>query len=178
MPHRLNTNLSTVPTIKELRGLIAASDAYDMDNVYFTEEGWVYRHYKKADKSVWWDEIISAGQVDVADSDNDPVIKTVSAAPTRVNLGTTVEASITFETGDGKKDYTYGGNSDTSTPPAPPAPPTPTGGATTLTASGNSTLKVGDQNGVATTAQTGSGTGLTVYYKAQSGIAINGAVVD
>ena len=119
MPHRLNTNLSTVPTIKELRGLIAASDAYDMDNVYFTEEGWVYRHYKKADQSEWWDEIISAGQVDVADSDNAPVISTVTAG---VKLGTTAEASITFETGDGNKDFEYGdsGSGGGGTPPAPP----------------------------------------------------------
>lgn len=137
MPHRLNTNLSTVPTIKELRGLKAASDVYDMDNVYFTEEGWVYRHYKKADKSVWWDEIISAGQVDVADGDNAPVISTVSAG---VNLGTTDEASITFEVGDGDKDFGYGGSGSGGGTPAPP--PTPT--LLTVTIAGDSTGLTGE----------------------------------
>lgn len=105
MPHRLNTNLSTPPLIKDLRGLKAASDSYDMDNVYFTEEGWVYRHYKNDTQTRWWDEIISAGQVDVTDADNDEVIATVSAG---VKLGTTADAAITFETGDGAKDFEYG----------------------------------------------------------------------
>lgn len=102
MPHRTNTNLSTPPIIKDLRGLKDASDSYDTDNVYFTEEGWVYRHYKRPDKSMWWDEIISAGQVDVTDSSNNEVISTVSA---NVKLGTTPDADITFEVGDGKKDF-------------------------------------------------------------------------
>ena len=267
MPHRLNKNLSTVPTIKELRGLIAASDAYDMDNVYLTEEGWVYRHYKKADQSEWWDEIITAGQVILPEAqggpdtgegdDNAPVIATVTADK---NLGTTAEGDITFETGDGKKDYTYGGNG-TAVPPAPPAPtldsvtltgnttPTegdtetytagktgtaddvqytltsdgqgdtvsgldvtfsstagtrtltltgtsveasdsktttlsvdvqaiPTGGASAIAYDNRSTTKNGDQTDISTTATTGTGSGLTVSYTAQSGTTINESIVN
>ena len=265
MPHRLNKNLSTVPTIKELRGLIAASDAYDMDNVYLTEEGWIYRHYKKADKSVWWDEIITAGQVILPEAqggpdtgegdDNAPVIATVTADK---NLGTTAEADITFETGDGKKDYEYGGNA-----PTPPSGPTldsvtltgntsptegdtetytagktgtaddvqyvlasdgngdtvsgldvtfsstagartltltgtsaaasdsksttlsvdvqaiPTGGASAIAYDNRSTTKPnGNQVDMPTTATSGSGSGLTVSYTAQSGSVLNESIVN
>ena len=110
MPRRDNLNLSTTPIVKELRALGIASDSYDLDNVYFTEEGWVYRHYKYGGKH--WDEILVAGQVDVTDDDNKPVFATVSASPDRVNLGTTTDADIDaddgFEEGDDKKDHEYG----------------------------------------------------------------------
>ena len=39
------------------------SDTYDADNIYLSEEGWVYRHFKNTDRTLWWDEIIVAGQV-------------------------------------------------------------------------------------------------------------------
>ena len=93
MPRRDNLNLSETPFAKDLRGLHDASDSYDKDNVFLTDEGWVYRHYKKADKSKFWDEIIVAGEV-VSDAGNDPVEE--------VN-----EASPTFETGDGTQDFEY-----------------------------------------------------------------------
>ena len=76
----------------------AACDVYDMDNIFLTDEGWVYRHYKKADFSEYWDEIIVAGEVvagaTINGVDNDPVHD--------IN-----EASPTFETGDGQVDITY-----------------------------------------------------------------------
>ena len=65
------------------------SDVVDQDNIYFTEEGWVYRHFKgdpSLDDTRYWDEILVAGAVDISDPDNEPVVPTVSADP-RVNLG-------------------------------------------------------------------------------------------
>jgi len=56
MPHRVNTK-GDIGTAKK------ASDSYDADNIYLSEEGWVYRHFKTADKTMWWDEILVAGQV-------------------------------------------------------------------------------------------------------------------
>ena len=76
-----------------------ASDSYDIDNIYLTQEGWVYRHYKKTDKSKWWDEIIVAGQVDEAT--NEPCAETNPP-----KLGTLPAPS--FETGgDTYKDFEY-----------------------------------------------------------------------
>ena len=82
MPRRDNLNLSATPIPKDLRGLKAESDSYDYDNVFLTDEGWVYRHYKKADKSQFWDEIIVAGEVDTTDVANDPVDSIGDATPT------------------------------------------------------------------------------------------------
>ena len=73
-----------------------ASDSYDVDNIYLTEEGWVYRHYKKSDKSKWWDEIIVAGEVVAAD--NAPC-----EATNPPKLGTV--AAPTFESGDSLVDF-------------------------------------------------------------------------
>ena len=73
-----------------------ASDSYDVDNIYLSEEGWVYRHYKKADKSKWWDEIIVAGEVPAGDSPE---------ATNPPKLGTA--AAPTFESGDSIKDFEY-----------------------------------------------------------------------
>ena len=56
MPHRVNTK-GDIGTAKN------ASDSYDADNIYLSEEGWVYRHFKNSAKTQWWDEIIVAGQV-------------------------------------------------------------------------------------------------------------------
>jgi hypothetical protein len=87
MPHRVNTT-GDIGTAKE------ASDSYDVDNIFLTNEGWVYRHYKKADKSQFWDEIICAGEVDSSDVNNDPVDNINDATPT-------------FESGDGSQDIEY-----------------------------------------------------------------------
>jgi hypothetical protein len=50
-----------------------ASDVADKDNIFLTDEGWVYRHFKSPDKSKFWDEIIWAGDVTNPPSANDPV---------------------------------------------------------------------------------------------------------
>ena len=62
------------------------SDVADKDNVYLSTRGWVYRHYKKNDKSEFWDELIVAGEVPSGDS------------PAAFGA-----ASPTFLTGDGSK---------------------------------------------------------------------------
>ena len=87
MPARVNTT-GDIGTAKD------ASDSYDKDNIFLTDEGWVYRHFKKADKSEFWDEIIVAGEVDTAEVSNDPVGNINDAAPT-------------FEIGDLEKDLSY-----------------------------------------------------------------------
>ena len=106
MPHRVNTT-GDIGTAKD------ASDSYDKDNIFLTDEGWVYRHYKKADKSLFWDEIICAGEVD-----STLTIDSVPNAP----IFAVAEASPTFEVGDSKQDVEYspdfsGGGG--STPPSP-----------------------------------------------------------
>ena len=51
----------------------AKSDVADKDNIYLTDQGWVYRHFKSLDKQKYWDEIIWAGYVDSSVAANDPV---------------------------------------------------------------------------------------------------------
>ena len=91
MPARVETTsaIGTAP---------AACDVYDKDNIFLTDQGWVYRHYKKADLSQYWDEILVAGEVDPA-----ATISTVANAP----VDDFDEASPNFETGDGEPDVSY-----------------------------------------------------------------------
>ena len=82
-----------------------ASDSYDIDNIYLTEEGWVYRHFKSTDGSRYWDEIIVAGEVPAGDTPqatNPPKLGTVAAPP--------------YETGDGSFDWEYSSHQVTGTP--------------------------------------------------------------
>ena len=140
---RDNKNLSETPITKELRALLDASGAYDLDNVYLSEEGWVYRHYKRADKSKWWDEILFSGEVDVNDASNNPVSATVSAG---TNLGTD-EYTPTLEIGDGKVDFDYGTTEDSSDDggdPSPPPPPPPATEIDEVTISGDAAPTEGD----------------------------------
>ncbi len=58
-----------------------ASDCADKDNIFLTDQGWVYRHYKSLDKSKFWDEIIWAGYVDSTVTANDPVDAIDAASP-------------------------------------------------------------------------------------------------
>ena len=51
----------------------AKSDVADTDNIYLSDQGWVYRHYKSPDKSKFWDEVIWAGDVTNPPTANDPV---------------------------------------------------------------------------------------------------------
>ena len=58
MPQRVNSK-SDIGTSK------IASDSYDTNNIFLTDQGWVYRHWKGDPKTTdrYWDEIIVAGQV-------------------------------------------------------------------------------------------------------------------
>ena len=82
-----------------------ASDSYDIDNIYLSEEGWVYRHFKSTDGLRYWDEILVAGEVPAGDNPqetNPPKLGTVD--------------SPGFETGDGSKDWEYSEHQVTGTP--------------------------------------------------------------
>ena len=59
----------------------AKSDVADKDNIFLTNQGWVYRHYKSLDKQEFWDEIIWAGYVDSAVTANDPVVSINDPTP-------------------------------------------------------------------------------------------------
>lgn len=57
MPLRSNTQ-SDIGTSK------VSSDSYDVNNIFLTDQGWVYRHWKgdPASTDRYWDEIIVAGE--------------------------------------------------------------------------------------------------------------------
>lgn len=97
MPHRVNSK-GDIGTAKR------ASDSYDADNIYLSEEGWVYRHFKNSERTQWWDEILVAGQVkdgvDIHGVKNEPVSQT-----NPLKLGTDDE--VTYETGDCEFDISY-----------------------------------------------------------------------
>ena len=109
MPHRINIE-GDLGTTK------VASDSYDIDNIYLTTEGWVYRHYKRENKTKWWDEIIVAGEVTADGSpyganSNTPIVET---NPAKLGLAGGVDAdgnsvaAPAFETGgDSNKDFEY-----------------------------------------------------------------------
>ena len=82
MPRRSNFQ-------SDLAALTDNNPVYDLDNVYFSDRGWAYRHYKTEDKSEYWDEVLVAGQ---ALLDNGQPDTTADA------FGT---ATPTFRTGDG-----------------------------------------------------------------------------
>ena len=95
MPQRINQK-SDIGTAKN------ASDSYDADNIYLSEEGWVYRHYKNSAMTKWWDEIIVAGQVDPAtNADTTETNPEVLGHPS---------VSVALETGDGHADIEYAGH--------------------------------------------------------------------
>ena len=54
MPRRSDTS--------DLTCALDANPVLDKDNVYFSDQGWAYRHYKNAAKTEFWDEILVAGQ--------------------------------------------------------------------------------------------------------------------
>jgi len=109
MPHRKNAK-------GDIGSLQRFSDTYDMDNVYLSEEGWVYRHFKNSERTLWWDEILVAGQVKpgmkVHGVSNNPVVPT-----NPLKLGTAGDPTdgginhdphnLAFEVGDGYVDFRY-----------------------------------------------------------------------
>ena len=141
-----------------------ASDSYDIDNIYLTDEGWVYRHYKRSDKSKWWDEIIVAGEVPSGDNPQ---------ATNPPKLGTVT--SPTVETGgDTYKDFQYstqvaaGGGVPTLNNGSGPA----TGPVTAVTMTNTATTEAdGAAPNKATTSSNGSG--LTLNYEVTGGVISN-----
>ena len=94
MPLRSNTQ-SDIGTSK------VSSDSYDTNNIFLTDQGWVYRHFKKDDKSEFWDEIIVAGEAGAPDA-----ITATTYSPE--GGGSVAFASPTFEgTTDGAVDIQY-----------------------------------------------------------------------
>ena len=81
MPLRANKD-------SDLSGLTATNPVFDLDNVYLSDRGWAYRHYKREDKSLYWDEILVAGEVD-------------ESLPANAPVSTFGEANPTFEGGGG-----------------------------------------------------------------------------
>ena len=174
MPQRSNI-------VGDLGTTKVASDAYDIDNIYLTEEGWVYRHYKKTDKSKWWDEIIVAGEVVAAsnapcEATNPPKLGTV-ASPTFETGGDTYkdfEYSTQTATGGGVPtldDGSGGGGGGGGGGGAPATGPV-TGVTLTNTATTQGDGAVVGQN----TVTTGNGLGLTVDYDVSGGVISNIAV--
>lgn len=70
MPERVNS-LSDIGTAK------VSSDSYDVDNIFLTDQGWVYRHWKGYPAvnpdCRYWDEIIVAGEVITPASTTPPI---------------------------------------------------------------------------------------------------------
>ena len=105
MPARVNTS-------GDIGTALDASDAYNKDNIFLTDEGWVYRHYKKSDFSEFWDEIIVAGEVDPA--------ATIGGVP-NAPVDAINDAAPTFESGDGSKDVEYSPDFSSGGGGTPPA---------------------------------------------------------
>ena len=61
----------------------AKSDVADLDNIYLSDQGWVYRHFKPRadDAEAYWDEIIWAGDVSGPGPANDATPTLVPATP-------------------------------------------------------------------------------------------------
>ncbi len=160
MPSRA-TKLDDIGTAK------AASDSYDVENIFLSDEGWVYRHYKTSDKSKFWDEIIVAGEVDstltIDGVANTPVDAVAAGSPT-------FESVAGDGAGDTKQDIEYSADFSASAP-TPPA----TGPAASVSLVGTtSTESDGSITATATTSSNGSG--LTVTYDVTSNVASNLAI--
>ena len=123
MPARVNTP-GDIGTAK------IASDSYDVDNIFLTDEGWVYRHYKNDALTKFWDEIIVAGEVDAA--------ATISGVP-NAPVDAINDATPTFESGDGKKDVEYSPDFSSGGGGTPPPPPADTIGTITITGADTAT---------------------------------------
>jgi len=101
MPQRVNS-LSDIGTAK------VSSDSYDVDNIFLTDQGWVYRHYKKEDKSEFWDEIIVAGEAGYDLSpDSTDTVDNITYSAEGAGGGSILVTSPAFESGDGTPDIDY-----------------------------------------------------------------------
>lgn len=73
----------------DLSALTASNPVFDIDNVYLSNQGWALRHYRREDKSLYWDEILVAGEVDPSDSPD----AFGAASPTFESVGGDTEQS-------------------------------------------------------------------------------------
>lgn len=92
MPSRSNRT-------SDLAAVTASNPVLDMDNVYLSDQGWVLRHYKREDKSLFWDEILVAGEVPSADTpdpfgDPSPTFETTGGDSVQSPALTLAPASI------------------------------------------------------------------------------------
>ena len=117
MPHRKNAK-ADIGTAKMF------SDSYDADNIYLSEEGWVYRHFKNTAKTRWCDEILVAGQV-VPGMTIHGVASGFVSETNPAKLGT--DDAVTYEVGDGHFDFEYSGHFDDYAPEVIETNPKPTG---------------------------------------------------
>ena len=93
MPQRVNSK-SDIGNTKR------ASDVYDVNNCFLTDQGWVYRHFKGEPSSTerFWDEILVAG-----DADGDQIQYSTNPAK-----GSLLVENPSFEAGpDGNFDIMY-----------------------------------------------------------------------
>ena len=81
MPRRSDTS--------DLTCALDANPVLDKDHVYFSDQGWAYRHFKNEAKTEYWDEILVAGQALEDDGTPDATADTFG------------DASVTFLNGDG-----------------------------------------------------------------------------
>ena len=71
----------------DLAAVTSSNPVLDLDNVYLSDRGWAIRHYKREDKSLYWDELLVAGEVDSSLPGNAPVSTFGEASPTFEGTG-------------------------------------------------------------------------------------------
>lgn len=141
MPARVNTS-------GDIGTALDASDAYNKDNIFLTDEGWVYRHYKNDALTKFWDEIIVSGEVDPS-----ATIGGIANAP----VDAINDVSPTFESGDGDKDVEYSPDFSGAGGATPPPTPITIG---TVTVNGASTATDADTESY-TASISGNATGVS-----------------
>ena len=132
-----------------------ASDVADKDNIFLTESGWVYRHFRNDAKTDFWDEIIWAGYVDATVSENDPVDEIDEAT-----------ANVTFLVGDGFQ-YVEGPYPTSVTPPAAPV-------IGTVGVTGPGTAVDGESKSYTVAVSGGTATGFSYTWSATGGTVASG----
>lgn len=94
MPRRSDTS--------DLTCCLDASPVLDRDNVYFSDQGWAYRHFKNDAKSEYWDEILVSGQALLDNGTPDTTADTFGAASPTFLVGDSTQAPDSgHQPGDG-----------------------------------------------------------------------------
>ena len=137
-----------------------ASDVADKDNIFLTDQGWVYRHFKNPAKTKFWDEIIWAGYVDADVPENDPV-DYLPDEPT---------ADVTFLVGDGYQ-FVEGPYPTSVTPPAAPT-------IGSVGVAGPGTAVDGETKSYSVNVNGGTATGFTYTWSVTGGTVASGAGTD